>query len=91
MKRKLYLFLFSLASITFVVLFAEFFHTETSLVESDDCPICLWQQNALAIDQIYVLILAINYVLIRQLVFIHARARHAWIIHQTQNRDPPPV
>lgn len=91
MKRKFYFFLFLLASITFVVLFAEFFHTETTLEESDDCPICLWQHNSLAIDKIYVLIVAIIYVLIRQLAFIHARVRNTWIIRQNQNRDPPLV
>jgi hypothetical protein len=91
MKRKIYFCLFILAAITFVFLFAEFFHTETSPGESDNCPICLWERNTIAIDKIYLLIIPIIFVLIYQLKTIQIKIPLFCRFYQIKTRAPPSV
>ncbi len=91
MTKKKLVFLGILGFIAFILLFAEFFHTETSLIESDDCPICLWKHNAIAIDKVFLLIISIIFIQIHQLDFSNKKIRINWIFYQFRNRAPPSV
>lgn len=89
-KKKL-IFLGILGFIAFILLFAEFFHTETSLIESDDCSICLWKQNSIAIDKVFLLIFSIIFIQIHQLDLSNKKISINWIFYQFRNRAPPSV
>ncbi|MCK4835982.1 MAG: hypothetical protein KAT17_05060, partial [Candidatus Aminicenantes bacterium] len=78
-----------LGFIAFILLFAEFFHTETSLVESDDCPICLWERNTIAIDKIFFLIVSIVFILLHQLNITDLEIPFFLIFYHFKNRAPP--
>lgn len=89
--KKELVFLGILGFITFILLFAEFFHTETSLIESDDCPICLWEHNSIAIDKVFLLIISIIFIQIQLLDFSNKKISINWIFYQFRNRAPPSV
>lgn len=91
LTKKNLVFLGILGFITFILLFAEFFHTETSPIESDDCPICLWEHNTIAIDSIFLLIVSIIFIQIHQLYFSNKKITVNWIFYQFRNRAPPSV
>ena len=57
MKNRRVAFIWLLVSITAIFLFADFLHTETTLNPQDDCPICLWERQVIAISKLYFLFL----------------------------------
>ncbi|MCP4152644.1 MAG: hypothetical protein GY757_33215 [bacterium] len=60
-------FLYALLFISVVLLFSQYFHTETTLTPQDNCPICVWERSVYTTGQIYLFCLAISIVLYRRL------------------------
>jgi hypothetical protein len=89
MKLKQIAFLYLLVVISIIFLFADFFHTETTLEEQEDCPICIFERNVIAISQLYFLSIAILFFSLFRFIIHHNRARPLFINHHFYIRAPP--
>jgi hypothetical protein len=91
MKMKRIAFIYLLVAISIIFLFADFFHTETTLEreEQDDCPICIFERNTLAISQLYFLFVAIVFVSLFRFVIRQNRARPVFVHYHFNIRGPP--
>jgi hypothetical protein len=89
MKLKRIAFLYLLIAISIIFLFAVFFHTETTLGEKDDCPICIFERNILAISQLYFLSVVILFVSLFRFIIYQNRARSLFINYHLNIRAPP--
>jgi hypothetical protein len=88
-KLKRIAFLYLLAAISIIFLLADFFHTETTLEEQDDCPICIFERNSLAISQLYFLFVEIVFVSLFRFIIHQNRARSILINFHFNIRAPP--
>lgn len=91
MKTKKLLFLQTLFIFSIVLLFAGLFHTDNNLQDDlDRCIICNWQRTSLAIQQIYILLVSVSFV-----VFFTFEAEN-WFTGNTEylsifNSRAPPI
>ena len=89
MKLKRIAFICLLVAFSIIILFADFFHTETTLEEQDDCPICIFERNTLAISQLYFLFVAIAFVSLFRVIIRQKRARSVFVNYNYNIRAPP--
>jgi hypothetical protein len=89
MKLKRIAFLYLLVVISIIFLFADFFHKETTLEKKDDCPICIFEQNILAISQLYFLSVAILFVSLFRFIIHQNKSRSLFINYHSNIRSPP--
>lgn len=89
MKLKQITFLYLLVSIFIIFMFADFFHTETTFAEKDNCPICIFERNILAISQLYFLSVVILFVSFFRIIIHHNIAQSFFIKYHFNIRAPP--
>jgi hypothetical protein len=90
MKYKKIGFLCLLFAVSLVFLFANFLHTETTLEEKDDCPICRWEGSSIALSEICFLLVSIFFVSIFKLGAFHQKAISLFDYRHFSIRGPPP-
>lgn len=89
MRIKKQFFFWLLAVITGLFLFASYFHTETTIEPEDDCPICIWERNVVAVSQLYFLFLLVLFFCFFKFFIKHYRLKTAIRIFHFNSRAPP--
>jgi hypothetical protein len=87
-KRRIS-FLFYVLLFGVIVLGAQFLHEEKSLQPMDECPICLWQINTVALAGLYLLLIFIIFTIFRYLYFFIDRIQFYSPFHHYFLRGPP--
>jgi len=88
-KRKWISFLFYVALFCLIVLCAQFFHQEKSLQPMDECPICLWQKNTVALAGLYFLVIFIIFAIFSYLYFFNYKIQFYSSFYHYFLRGPP--
>jgi hypothetical protein len=87
--KKQILFVAFLAFFSLVILFAQFFHQERTIHPMDNCPICVWQMNAIALASLYFLVLFLLFTVIRCIITTDHKTRLCYDFFCFSRRAPP--
>ncbi len=87
-KQRIY-FLFYVLLFGMIVICAQFFHQEETLQPKDDCPICLWQQNTVALAGLYFLVIHIIFIIFAHLYFFNDKIQFSLPFYHYLQRGPP--
>jgi hypothetical protein len=90
MKNKKIAFLGLLFAVSLVFLFSVFLHTETTLEETDDCPICRLESSSIAVSEIFFLFVSIHFVYLFTFEPINQKAVSLFNYRRFSIRGPPP-
>jgi hypothetical protein len=87
-KRRI-LFVSFLAFFALIVTCTQFFHQEKTIQPLDECPICIWQMNAVALATLYFLVLIPIFIVIRYLITNNSKIQFCSDFHCFNHRAPP--
>ena len=87
-KRRI-LFVTFLAFFSLIVLGAQFFHQEETLEQMDNCAICLWQMNTVALACLYFLVILVIFALFHYLRIFSNKIHFAPSFYHYSLRGPP--
>jgi disulfide bond formation protein DsbB len=90
-EKKRVSFLFYVAFFCVIVLFAQFFHQEKSIQqkEMEECPICIWQKNTVALASLYFLVIFIIFNIVGYLYLFNDRLQFYLSFYHYFQRGPP--
>lgn len=89
MRTRKKLFILLLAMLACLTLFSSFFHTESTIENDNDCPICNWQRNVIAISQLSVLFLLVLLYCLFKFLVANDRLYTVVPAFHLKNRAPP--
>ena len=72
-----------------IVLCAQFFHQEKTLKTMDECPICIWQKNTVALAWLYFLVIFIIFTIFCYLYFFNDKIQSYSPFYYYFQRGPP--
>jgi disulfide bond formation protein DsbB len=87
-KRRI-LFVAFLAFFSFIILGAQFFHQEKTIQPMDNCPICVWQMNTVALAGLYLLVLLVIFAVLRYLYIFNDKVHFTPSFYHYFLRGPP--
>jgi disulfide bond formation protein DsbB len=87
-KRRI-LFVAFLAFFSLIILAAQFFHQEKTLQPMDNCPICLWQMNTVALAGLCLLTILIIFAIFRYLRIFNDEIHFTPSFYHYFLRGPP--
>lgn len=87
-KKKI-LFVYFIAFFALLIVSSQFFHQETNPLQTDQCPICQWQKNTIALSILYFLVIAITFILIHSLCFSIEKIPFSSFFYHYHLRAPP--
>jgi hypothetical protein len=88
-EKKQISFFFYVAFFCAIVLCAQYFHQEKSLQTMDECPICLWQMNTVALAGLYFLVIFIIFAIFAYLYFFNHKIQFYSPFYHFFQRGPP--
>jgi hypothetical protein len=91
MKIKKQIFFWVLIALTGLFLFAPYFHTETTIEPGDDCPICIFERNVVAVSQLYFIFVMVIFICFFEFFISDNRLRTATYFSHFNSRAPPAV
>lgn len=91
MRTKKRLFFCLLGGLAITFLFTQYFHTETTIEPDDDCSICVWERNVVAVSQLYFLFLLVLFTCLFKFFVFHCRLKTVIRLFHFNSRAPPAV
>lgn len=91
MRIKKQIFFWLLIGGTGLFLFAPYFHTETTIEPEDNCPICVFERNVVAVSQLYFIFLLVLFICFFKFFINHYRLKTAIHFFYFNSRAPPAV
>ena len=85
--RKQILF-WLLIGVTGLFLFTPYFHTETTIEPEDNCPICVFERNVVAISQLYFIFIVVLFICFFKFFINQYRLKTAIRIFHFNSRAP---
>ena len=89
MRKKKQIFFWLLIGLTGLFLFAPYFHTETTIEPEDNCPICIFERNVVAVSQLYFIFLVVFFICFFSFFIDQYRLETAIRIFNFNSRAPP--
>jgi hypothetical protein len=89
MRKKEQIFFWLLIALTGLFLFASYFHTETTIEPEDNCPICRFERNVVAVSQLYFIFLLVFFICFFEFFINQYRLKTAIRLYHFNSRAPP--
>jgi disulfide bond formation protein DsbB len=91
MRKKEQFFFWLLIALTGLFLFASYFHTETTIEPEDDCPICIFERNVVAVSQLYFIFVMVLFICFFEFFISDYRLKTVIYFYHFNSRAPPAV